>query len=78
MMDAREGGEERWIVVFRDGTDAAAVADEMARAHGFRPKYVYTAALLGFAAALSPDQLAAVRRHPAVDYVERDGQVRAL
>ena len=52
--------------------------DELAAAHGFTPKHVFRSALLGFAAELSDDALAAVRRHPAVKYVEHEGVVRMM
>ena len=64
-----------YIVVFRDGTDPDAVTDALAAAHGFAPTHVYRHALLGFSAALADDALEAVRRHPAVKYVEHDGPV---
>jgi hypothetical protein len=67
-----------YIVVFIDGTDADVVTDALGTAHGFVPKHVFRNALLGFAAELSDDALAAVRRHPAVKYVEHEGQVRAM
>ncbi len=67
-----------YIVVFIDGTDPDAVVDEFAAAHGFTPKHVFRNALLGFAAELSDDALAAVRRHPAVKYVEHEGTVRMM
>lgn len=67
-----------YIVVFVDGTDSDAVAEELAAAHGFTPKHVFRSALLGFAAALSADALDAVRRHPAVKYVEHEGVVRTM
>jgi hypothetical protein len=66
------------IVVYHDGTDPDAVTDELAAAHGFTPKHVFRSALLGFAAELSDDALAAVRRHPAVKYVEHEGVVRMM
>lgn len=66
------------IVVYHDGTDPHAVTDELAAAHGFTPKHVFHSALLGFAANLSADALDAVRRHPAVKYVEHDGSVRMM
>jgi Peptidase inhibitor I9 len=65
-----------YIVVFHDGTNSDAVAEELAGAHGFTPKHVFRNALLGFAAELSDDALAATRRHPAVKYVEHEGVVR--
>lgn len=64
-----------FIVVYHDGTDADGVTDALAAAHGFTPKHVFRHALPGFAASLSADALEAVRRHPAVKYVERDGEV---
>jgi hypothetical protein len=67
-----------YIVAFHDGTDADAVAEELAAAHGFTPKHVFRHALLGFAAELSPDALDAVRRHAAVKYVEHEGVVRMM
>lgn len=67
-----------YIVVFVDGTDPDAVTDELAAAHGFTPKHVFRHALLGFAAEFSADALAAVRRHPAVKYVEHEGTVRTM
>jgi hypothetical protein len=67
-----------YIVVFIDGTDPDAVVDELAAAHGFTPKHVFRHALLGFAAELSDDALAAVRRHPAVKYVEHEGVARTM
>ena len=65
-----------YIVVFRDGTDPDEVTDALAAAHGFAPTHVYRHALLGFAAVLSDDALEAVRRHPAVKYVEHDAPAR--
>lgn len=67
-----------YIVVFQDGTDPDAVVDELAAAHGFTPKHVFRHALLGFAAELSADALAAVRGHPAVKYVEHEGVARMM
>lgn len=57
-----------YIVVLQDGADARGVA----AAAGVSPRHVYSAALTGFAAALNAGQLAAVRAHPSVAYVEQD------
>ena len=65
-----------YIVVYHDGTEPDAVTDALAAAHGFAPRHVFRHALLGFAAELSADALDAVRRHPAVKYVEHDAPVR--
>ena len=67
-----------YIVVYHDGTSPDAVTDALAAAHGFAPTHVFRNALLGFSAELSADALEAVRRHPAVKYVEHDGPVRAF
>jgi hypothetical protein len=69
-------GARVFIVVFHPGTDPDAVVDALAAAHGFAPEHVFRHALLGFAAEMSDDALAAVRRHPAVQYVEHDAPVR--
>jgi hypothetical protein len=71
--DAAAGG---YIVVYRDGTDPDAVTDALAAAHGFVPTHVFRNALLGFSGELSADALEAIRRHPAVKYVEHDAPVR--
>lgn len=68
-------GDAAWIVVYQDGTDADAVTEALAAEHGFVPRHVFRHALLGFAADLPADALAAIRRHSAVKYVERDGPV---
>lgn len=57
-----------YVVVLREGANPAGVA----AAAGARPSHVYTAALTGFAARLSPGQLAALRHHPGVVYVEEN------
>ena len=45
---------------------------------GFQPTRVYGAALAGFAANLTPEQVSALEREPDVDYVEVDGEMRAI
>jgi hypothetical protein len=57
-----------YVVVLKDGADPRGVA----AAAGASPRHVYTAVLNGFAAELSAGQLAALRNHPAVAYVEQD------
>lgn len=73
-----DAGAPGYIVVFHDGTVPDPVVDELAAAHGFTPKHVFRNALLGFAAELAADALDAVRRHPAVKYVEHEGVVRMM
>jgi subtilisin family serine protease len=60
-----------YIVVLGEGASPRAVASLT----GVEPLHVYTAALNGFAAKLSPGQLTALRHHPAVAYVEQDQEV---
>jgi subtilisin family serine protease len=71
----------RYVIVLRGtpaGRNAPPAADAVgrARAHGVLVDREYRNALSGFAAALSADQLAAVRRDPDVAYVEADRTVR--
>ena len=58
----------RYIVVMKPGVDASAVA----RGHGVAASHIYTHALKGFAAPLSPAQLQALATDPRVAYVEPD------
>jgi subtilisin family serine protease len=67
-------GEGEYIVVLRDGADPRAVA----AVAGIHPRFVYTAALTGFAATLNAGQLNALRHHPAVDYVEGDARAQLM
>ncbi len=64
---------DRYIVVVKPGGDPRAVA----AIAGVQPRYVYTAALTGFAAALTAGQAQALARNPNVAAVEPD-QVIAL
>jgi subtilisin family serine protease len=68
----------RYIVVFREGgPDVPALAHRLAGEHGAEVRFVYTAALRGFAARrLTPEAAAALARHPEVAYVEADVPVR--
>ena len=61
-----------WIVVYDFSLDAEKVTAELAARYGFKPHYVYTAALKGFAAELTPQQVAAIRCEAAVDYIEQN------
>jgi subtilisin family serine protease len=62
-----------YIVVLKDGASPTAVASVA----GVQPRESWTAALTGFAATLSPGQLAALRHHPAVAYVEENQELQA-
>jgi subtilisin family serine protease len=62
------GIEGHYVVVVRQGADPRSVA----AVAGVSPRYVYTAALNGFAATLNAGQLNAIRHNPAVEMVEQD------
>ncbi len=62
-----------YIVVVKDGSDPAAVAD----ARGANAKHVYRQALNGFSAKLSDAQVAKLRASKKVAYVEQDRVVTA-
>jgi subtilisin family serine protease len=66
--------EGSYIVVLNEGADPRSVA----AVAGVSPRFVYTAALNGFAAELNLGQLTALRHNPEVDYVEQDGVAQAL
>jgi subtilisin family serine protease len=61
----------RYIVEVRAGADPRAVA----AIAGVSPRYVYTAALNGFAAELNVGQLNAIQHQPNVQSVEQDQEV---
>ncbi|HZN97335.1 MAG TPA: S8 family peptidase [Gemmatimonadales bacterium] len=62
-----------YIVVFkRSLPDPAREARAMAAQHGGTLRFTYSSALKGFAAALPPQALEAIRRNPNVAYVEAD------
>lgn len=68
----------RYIVVFRDDViSAQAVADQLVRASGTRLHHRYDRTVKGFAASLTPQALAALRRNPNVAYIEPDAIVTA-
>ncbi|HEV2148259.1 MAG TPA: S8 family peptidase [Longimicrobiaceae bacterium] len=58
----------QYIVVLKEGADPRSVA----AVAGVSPRYVYDAALNGFAAALNAGQLNALRHNPNVEYIEQD------
>jgi hypothetical protein len=66
--------ENSWIVVLADGVDPRAVVSES----GAQVRFVYRTVLNGFAAELTPAQVAELRADPAVAYVERDGAARLM
>jgi hypothetical protein len=66
-----------FIVQYRDGIDAVSETSRLASRYDFTPTYVYTAALHGFAAPLTPDVVASLRCESSVASVEHDGVVHA-
>ncbi len=67
------GIDGQYIVVLNQDADPRSVA----AVAGVSPRFVYTAALNGFSAALNAGQLAALRHNPNVDYVEQDQRAEA-
>jgi aqualysin 1 len=61
--------EGSYIVVLKEGANARSVA----ALAGVTPRYVYGAALNGFAGRLNAGQVTALQRNPNVDYIEADG-----
>lgn len=70
---AAEQAAVGWIVVLEPGTPAA----RHARSAGVQPDAVYSRALRGYAATLTPAAADRLADRPGVAYVQRDGIVRA-
>ena len=72
----------KYIVVFKDGSfggpraSVSRAITDVAEGQSITPRYVYSAALKGFAAELSEAQVAALRADPRVAYVEPDAEVK--
>ena len=62
----------QYIVVFVDGVNPTALADEMAGEHGLGLLHIYSHALNGFAARVPEGRLQALEHDPRVAYVEAD------
>ncbi|HEX8320335.1 S8 family peptidase [Longimicrobium sp.] len=67
------GIEGQYIVVVREGADPRSVA----AVAGASPRYVYTAAINGFAATLNAGQLNALQQNPNVETIEQDQTAQA-
>jgi len=71
VLAAGPGGKpirDAYIVVLKPGADARSVA----AAAGVNPRYVYSAALNGFAGTMSEAQVEALQHNPNVEYIEQD------
>ena len=66
-----------FIVQYRDGIDVVSETGRLASRYDFTTTHVYTAALHGFAAPLTPDVVASLRCESSVAHVEHDGVVHA-
>ncbi|HEX6711488.1 MAG TPA: S8 family peptidase [Rubrobacter sp.] len=69
----------RYIVVLKDGVDdPGQVASEISRRNNAEVGFVYRHALKGFSAVIPNSRVAEVRNSSQVDYVERDGTMKAV
>jgi hypothetical protein len=64
-----------FIVVFEDTIDGAEETHRLSALYGFQPRFVYTHALQGFSAELTPTALAGIRCEPPVRYASFNGRV---
>jgi subtilisin family serine protease len=69
----------RYIVVLKNGVDnPAQAADEISRRNNAEVGFVYRNAIKGFSAVVPNSRVAEVRSDSRVDYVEKDGTMRAV
>jgi hypothetical protein len=73
LLSSAAGIADQYIVVLNEGANPRSVA----AVAGVSPRFVYTAAVNGFAATLNAGQLNALRHNPNVAYVEQDQAVQA-
>jgi hypothetical protein len=64
-----------FIVVFDSGVDASVETPRLAGLYEFTPRHVFTHALQGFSAELTPATLAAIRCETSVNYASFDAPV---
>src|SRR5450756_1528764 len=72
--DARAA--DRYIVLFREGSDVDGAIGRLSRRVGIRPDHAYRHAVRGFSAHLDARQLAEVEADPSVALVEADRVVQ--
>lgn len=65
----------RWIVIYRDGTNARDLAPRQASRLGFRADRTFTHSVRGFSAALDARQVRALRSDPAVAAIVPDERI---
>jgi subtilisin family serine protease len=68
---AGRGVPGSYIVVLKEGARPATIA----KRNGLTPRYVYSSALNGFAVQMADWQIAKLRGHPSVAYIEQDARV---
>ncbi|HEX5870911.1 MAG TPA: S8 family serine peptidase, partial [Longimicrobium sp.] len=73
LLASAQGIAGQYIVVLNEGASPRSVA----AVAGVSPRYVYTTAVNGFAAALNQGQLTALQHNPNVAYIEQDQPVQA-
>jgi len=76
-MSDKSAVHQRYIVVFKTGSDSSIVSDELSRKHGLGLHYKYRHALNGMAVTIPEGKLEALRNDPNVLYVEPDKIVKA-
>ncbi|MFY1633044.1 S8 family peptidase [Solwaraspora sp. WMMB335] len=69
---------DSYIVVLRDDTAAAPLADRLADRYGASVRHVFSAAVDGFTARMSETAARRLAAHPAVAYVEQDHAIAPL
>ena len=61
-----------YIVLYKEGVPVQATTAELAAKYGFTPKYVWEAALQGFAAPLSDAAVQGLRCESVIKHIEHD------
>ncbi|HEV2812486.1 MAG TPA: EAL domain-containing protein, partial [Solirubrobacteraceae bacterium] len=75
--DREQRGAAPYVVVYQGGADGEHATSRRERVLGFRADHRYGAALDGFAARLSGEQVARLERDPQVAYLAPDIEVRS-
>jgi hypothetical protein len=67
-----------FIVEYKDGIDPVSTTARFANKYSFTPRFVWTLALNGFAADLTPKVLAGIRCEPEVRRIQPDTATNVL